>query len=101
MTAKERKNNLNIIKKEYQVDEINKTLGKINDQIETYRKIYRTMPTFIIISNELQKLLSLNNNLMGQYESIFINGGYLVANRIFGIICFVTPTLKDLEFEIR
>ena len=74
---------------------------KITFEFVVDRRIYRIMPTFIIISNELQKLLSLNNNLMGQYESIFINDGYLVANRIFGIICFVTPTLKDLEFEIR
>lgn len=89
------------MKKEYQMDEINKTLGKINDQIEIYRRTYKIMPTFIIISNELKKLLSLNNNLMCQCKPIFINDTYLVVNRIFGILCFATPTLKDLQFEIR
>lgn len=33
----------------YTVDEVNKTIGQINDMIESFRSLYRKKPTFIII----------------------------------------------------
>lgn len=85
----------------YTVDEIDKTIGQINNQIESFRSLYRKKPTFIIISLELEILLRKQHDLMCQHEAIILNGEYLKVNRIFGMTCFASPALKDLEFEIR
>lgn len=85
----------------YTVDEINKTIGQINHQIEHFRNLYRRKPTFIIISIALAILLKEQYDLMSQHEVIVLNGEYLEVNRIFGMTCFASPALKDLEFEIR
>ena len=85
----------------YTVDEIDKTIGQINNQIESFRSLYRKKPTFIIISLELEILLRKQHDLMSQHEVIILNGEYLKVNRIFGMTCFASPALKDLEFEIR
>ena len=85
----------------YTVDEIDKTIGQINNQIESFRSLYRKKPTFIIISLELEILLRKQHDLMSQHEAIILNGEYLKVNRIFGMTCFASPALKDLEFEIR
>lgn len=85
----------------YTVDEVDKTIGQINNQIESFRSLYRKKPTFIIISLELEILLRKQHDLMSQHEVIILNGEYLKVNRIFGMTCFASPALKDLEFEIR
>lgn len=85
----------------YTVDEVNKIIGQINNQIESFRSLYRNKPTFIIISVELAILFKTQHDLMSQHEVIVLNGEYLEVNRIFGMTCFASPALKDLEFEIR
>lgn len=85
----------------YTVDEVNKTIGQINDMIESFRSLYRKKPTFIIMSLELAILLREQHDLMSQYEAINLNGEYLQVNRLFGMTCFASPALKNLEFEIR
>ncbi len=87
--------------KKYTQKEINQTLGKMNNQIEAFRKLYRQKPKFIIISKELSILLRIQNCLMNQFEVIMLNGEPLEINRVFCFSCFVSPVLNDLEFELR
>lgn len=87
--------------KKYTQEEINQTLGKMNNQIEAFRNLYKQKPKFIIISEELSILLSMQANLMSQFEMIKLNGEPLEINRVFCFSCFVSPVLNDLEFELR
>ena len=59
--------------KTFSRDKIDKTLGKINNQIEAYRKLYRTKPKLILISKELELLFREQIQLMSQYEEVINN----------------------------
>lgn len=87
--------------KTYSRDKIDKTLGSINNQIEAYRKLYRTKPKLILISKELELLFKEQINLMSQYEMVMLNDEPLEINRVFGLSCISTPALSDLHFEVR
>lgn len=81
--------------------EIDKILGKINNQIEAFRGMYHRKPKFIIISEKLDYILRNQMGLMCQNEMIILNGDALHLNRIFGFSCFSSPALSNLDFEIR
>lgn len=85
----------------YEWEEIHKILGKINNQIETFRKTYHRKPKFIIISEKLEYILRSQMELMCQNETILLDDEALNLNRIFGFSCFSSPTLSNLDFEIR
>lgn len=87
--------------KKYTQEEINQTLGKMNNQIEAFRNLYKQKPKFIIVSKELSILLNMQSHLMNQFEVIMLNEELLETNRVFGFSCFVSPVLNDLEFELR
>ena len=89
------------IKFEYSISEINKTLGKINSKIESFRALYGKKPAFVIISKNLETILRTEFELTNQYEMIMLNDELFETNRIFGISCFVSPALSNLDFEIR
>ena len=85
----------------YEWEGIHKILGKINNQIEAFRKMYHRKPTFIIISEKLEYILKTQMELMYQNEMIILNDAPLKIYRIFGFNCFSSPTLLNLNFEIR
>lgn len=85
----------------YEWEEIHKILGKINNQIEAFGKMYHRKPTFIIISEKLECILRSQMELMCQNETILLNDETLNLNRIFGFSCFSSPALSNLDFEIR
>jgi hypothetical protein len=87
--------------KNYKYEDIHKTMGKINNQIEVFRKAHHKKPTFIIISEELNYILKSQMDLMCQYEMIILNDEQIVINRLFGFSCFTSPVLRGLNFEIR
>lgn len=89
------------VSKIYLEEDVSKTVGKINNAIECYRATYRNMPLFIIISKELAFLLERQLDLMSQREMIILNDNHIEIRKIFGISCIISPTLKDLEFEVR
>lgn len=86
---------------EYTYEEIHKIFGKINDQIEEFRKSYGKKPMFIILSNNLALAFREVYGLTNKFEAINLNDEYLEINRLFGFACFVSPTLSGLDFEIR
>lgn len=88
-------------KESYEWDEIHKILGKINNQIEAFRRMYRRKPKFIIISEKLEYILRNQMELMCQNEMIILNDEPIKLNRIFGFSCFSSPSLSNLDFEIR
>jgi hypothetical protein len=92
---------MNLEIESYEWEEIHKILGKINNQIEAFRKMYHKKPTFIIISKKLECILKNQMGLMCQNEMIILNGEELRLNRIFGFSCFSSPSLNNLDFEIR
>ena len=92
---------MNLEIESYEWEEIHKILGKINNQIEAFRRIYRRKPKFIIISEKLEYILRSQMELMCQNEMIILNGEELHLNRIFGFSCFSSPSLSNLDFEIR
>ena len=51
---------MNLEIESYEWDEIHKILGKINNQIEAFRKMYHKKPTFIIISEKLEYIKKSN-----------------------------------------
>lgn len=85
----------------YEWDEIHKILGKINNQIEVFRRMYYRKPKFIIISEKLEYILRNQMGLMYQNEMIILNDEAVNFNRIFGFSCFSSPSLSNLDFEIR
>ena len=85
----------------YEWDEIHKILGKINNQIEAFRRMYHRKPKFIIISEKLECILRNYMELMNQNEIITINNETVYLNRLFGFSCFSSPSLRNLDFEIR
>lgn len=85
----------------YKWEEIHKVLGKINNQIESFRQLYHRKPTFIIISESLEYILRNQMELMCQNETIILNDETLNLHRIFGFSCFSSPALSNLDFEIR
>lgn len=85
----------------YEWEEIHKILGKINNQIEAFRKMYHRKPKFIIISEKLEYILRNQMELMYQSEMIILNDEELKLNRVFGFSCFSSPSLINLDFEIR
>ena len=87
--------------KTYSQKDVDETLGKINNQIEAYRQIFKQKPKLILISKELEILFRECVNLMNQYERIMLNDEPIYINRVFGFSCLSTPALKNLEFEIR
>jgi hypothetical protein len=89
------------MKKNYKYEDIHKTMGKINNQIEVFRQAHHKKPTFIIISEELNYILKSQMDLMCQYEMIILNDEQIVINRLFGFSCFTSPVLSGLNFEIR
>lgn len=92
---------MNLEIESYEWKEMHKILGKINNQIEAFRKMYHRKPTFIIISEKLEYILRNQMELMCQNEMIILNDEPLKLNRIFGFSCFSSPSLSDLNFEIR
>lgn len=90
-----------VIEEYYTEEDINQTLGKINDEIELFRYKYHNKPQFIVISKALEILLDRQTKLFNQHERIMLNNEILEINRIFGTICFVSYALHDLEFEVR
>lgn len=90
-----------IERKIYTETSISKTIGSINNQIYAFIDQYGKEPTFILISRELEILLSRQANLMNQHQMISIDRVFVELYLMFGFPCLVTPTLKDLEFEIR
>lgn len=49
----------------YKWEEIHKVLGKINNQIESFRQLYHRKPTLIIISESLEYILECSINEKG------------------------------------
>ena len=92
---------MNLEIESYEWEEIHKILGKINNQIAAFRKMYHKKPTFIIISEKLEYILRNQMELMCQNEMIILNDEALNLNRIFGFSCFSSPSLSNLDFEIR
>ena len=93
-----------MVKKEiesYEWDDLHKILGKINNQIEVFRRMYYRKPKFIIISEKLEYILRNQTELVYQNEMIILNDETVKLNRIFGFICFSSPSLRNLDFEIR
>ena len=78
-----------------------KIMGKINHEIWQYRTKYGKTPQLIIISRELELLLSRQLNLMSLSQVIILNDKDLQIYTIFGINCLVSPALKDFDFEVR
>ena len=89
------------MKKEYNEKDISKMMGKINHEIWQYRTKYRKMPQLLIISNDLEILLSMKLNLMNLSQMIIVNNNELQVHTIFGINCLTSPALNNLEFEVR
>lgn len=85
----------------YKWEEIHKVLGKINNHIESFRQLYHRKPTLIIISESLEYILRNHMELMCQNEKIILNDEMITLNRIFGFSCFSSPSLRNLDFEIR
>ena len=94
------KKNIAIVESYYTEEEINKTLGKINNEIQLYRYNYGTMPQFIVISKPLEILLQRQMNIMNERQLIMLNGNATEIKVIFGISCFVSPALIDLDFKV-
>lgn len=92
---------MNIEIESYEWEEIHKILGKINNQIERFKKKYYRKPSFIIISEKLEYILKTQMELMYQNEMIILNDVPLKIYSIFGFNCFSSPTLLNLNFEIR
>lgn len=92
---------MNLEIENYEWEEIHKILGKINNRIESFRGMYHRKPKFIIISEKLEYILRNQMGLMSQNEMIILNDEALKLNRIFGFSCFSSPSLSNLEFEIR
>ncbi len=82
-------------------EEINEILGKINNQIEAFRKMYHRKPKFIIVSEKLDYILRTQTSLMCQNEMLLLNDEEFYLNRVFGFSCFSSPSLSNLDFEIR
>ena len=93
--------NVEIVENYYTEEEVNKTLGKINSAIQLYRYNYNVMPQFIIISHPLEILLQRKINIMNERQMIMLNGNPTEIKIIFGVSCFTSPALIDLEFEVR
>ena len=85
----------------FAIDDINKTLGKINSEIQLYRHNYYKMPQFIVISKELELLLQSQMEIMNERQTVIINNNTMEIRIIFGISCFISPVLTGLEFEVR
>ena len=85
----------------YNKKDVSKVMGKINHEIWQYRTKYKEMPQMLIISNELELLLSYHLNLMDINKMIIVNNNELRVHTIFGINCLTSPALNDLEFEVR
>lgn len=85
----------------YNWEEIHKVLGKINNNIESFRQLYHIKPKFIIVSETLDYILRNYMELMSQNERIMLNDEMITLNRIFGFSCFSSPSLRNLDFEIR
>ena len=92
---------MNLEIESYEWEEIHKILGKINNRIEAFRKMYHRKPTFIIISEKLEYILRNQMELMYQNKMIILNDEPLELNTIFGFNCFSSPSLSNLDFEIR
>ena len=92
--------NVEIVESYYTEEEINKTLGKINNAIQLYRYEHYYMPQFIVISKPLEILLHKQTNIMNERQMIMINREPIEIRVIFGIACFVSPELNDLEFKV-
>lgn len=92
--------NVEIVENYYTEEEINKTLGKINNTIQLYRYNHHIMPQFIVISKPLEILLHRQTNIMNERQMIMINGEPIEIKIIFGVTCFVSPELIDLEFKV-
>ncbi len=92
--------NVEIVENYYTEEEINKTLGKINNAIQLYRYKYNLMPQFIVISRPLEILLHKQTNIMNERQMIMINREPIEIRIIFGVACFVSPELIDLEFKV-
>lgn len=86
---------------EYEWKDIHIILGKINNQIEAFRRMYHRKPKLIIISEKLEYIFGIQMELMRQKEMIILNDEELKLNRIFGFTCFSSPALRNLDFEIR
>lgn len=86
---------------EYTYEEIHKIFGKINRQIEEFRKSYGKNPMFIILSDNLKTAFREVYGLTNQFEVIRLNDEYLEINRVFSFACFASPALSGLDFEIR
>lgn len=91
---------IKIVENYYTEEEINKTLGKINTEIQLYRFKYRTMPQFIVISKPLEILLQKQMNIMNERQVIMINVNTIEIRIIFGVTCFTSPELIGLDFKI-
>lgn len=85
----------------YDIEEVDQTLGKINNHIQLYRCTHHIMPIIIIISKELEILLLHKYELASQRQCIMINNIPVHVILVFGIACIVSPELHDLEFEVR
>ena len=92
---------MNLGIEKYEWDEIHKILGKINNQIEAFKNKYCQKPRFIIISENLEYILETQMNLMCQYKMIILNDESIKLNTLFGFNCFSSPSLSNLDFEIR
>ena len=92
---------MNLEIESYEWEEIHKILGKINNQIEIFKKKYHRKPSFIIISEKIEYILKTQMELMYQNEMIILNDEPLKIYSIFGFNCFSSPTLLNLNFEIR
>lgn len=55
-----------VIEEYFTEEDINKTLGKINDEIELFRYKYHARPQFIVISKTLEILLDRQTTLFNQ-----------------------------------
>lgn len=85
----------------YTEEEIEKTIGKINFEVNRYKQEYGVTPQLILISREIEILFRMKLDLMIERQMIYLFNQPIYLYSIFGIACMVTPALKDLEFEVR
>lgn len=89
-----------IEKEEYSRDGIDAVMGKLNRELFEFEMKYKSKPTLVIISRELEIFFRNFMNLDVYHQMIGNNDRPIYTTIIFGVNCITTPKLKGLTFEI-
>ena len=91
---------LEIEREEYSRDSIDAVMGKLNRELVEFEMEYKSKPTLVIISRELEMFFSRLMNLNVYHQMIGNNDRPIYTTIIFGVNCITTPRLKGITFEI-